>query len=292
MGMLQRCAWWVTVSAMASSAPVLAADRADAATTAACLKANDEAQQLRKRHQLSQSIERLKVCSQPNCPNAVQRDCMQWLHEVEAALPTLSFSAKNAAGEDLTSVSVWMDGTQLLESLTGTSVPVDPGQHTFRFDHDGEPSVSRDILVSEGDKARKIEVRFGAANQPTAVAKPIPIAPIVLSAVGGVALLSGLILYAERRGAIPEVCKDTTDVEVGGSHANQCQRGATQADVDQAKAAADVSYVGLGLALGGAATLAAGLSWLIIDRATPQSTQAARVRPAIGLGYLGLSGSF
>lgn len=261
-----------------------------------CLSTNDKAQSLRAEKKLREAREQLKVCSQTGCPSAVQRDCAQWLREVEAALPTLSFAAKDASGNDLTDVRVAVDGRVVVEELDGSSVPIDPGKHTFTFDHEGDATVTQELLVNEGDKARKIDVRFGApsagdnAEAPQQGGSTYSAAPFVLAGVGTLAMLGGFIFMANRNAAIPEECK-----QIPG----KCN-GVAEGDpkLDEATRLKNQSYVGLGIGIGGAVALAGGIAWFIAETVTApkrdaaSSSRAPRITPLLGLGYAGVGGTF
>ncbi len=268
-------------------------------STETCLSTNDKAQSLRTEKRLREAREQLKICSQPSCPSAVQKDCSQWLREVEAALPTLSFSAKGAEGDDLTDVKVSVDGNPLLEELDGSAVPVDPGKHSFRFDHEGEASVTQEILVNEGDKARRVEVRFGksetaprntSSGRQESGSRYSPY-PFILGGVGAAAMIGGFAFMANRNTQIPDNCK-----RVSG----RCD------DVDkddpilqEAASLKNQSYIGLGIGVGGAAVLAGGIVWFLVESVAPAKSKkpvdtrgTLRLQPALGFGYAGLSGSF
>lgn len=277
--------------------------RAGAVSTETCLSTNDKAQTLRNERKLREAREQLKICSQPSCPSAVQKDCSQWLREVEAALPTLSFAAKGADGGDLTNVRVSVDGRILLEQLEGSAVPVDPGKHTFRFDHDGDPTVSQDILVNEGDKARRIDVRFGPAEPPPgaspAAGEKVPASsgaryspyPFLLAGAGAVLMIGGFAFMANRNAEIPDNCKRVPGRCDGVENTDPILKEATSLK--------NQSYAGLGIGIGGAAVFAGGVVWFIIESLAPAKSQAPaaaatalRVKPLLGLGYAGLGGTF
>lgn len=263
-----------------------------------CLSTNDKAQSLRAEKRLREAREQLKVCSQTSCPSAVQRDCSQWLREVDAALPTLSFAAKDSSGNDLTKVRVAVDGHVMLEELDGSAIPIDPGKHTFTFDHEGDRSVTQDLLVNEGDKARKIDVRFGGGKTDAAPEGGTPTdgggskysaVPFVLGGVGIAAMVGGFIFMANRNAAIPDECKEV---------AGKC-KGVSDGDpkLDEATRLKNQSYVGLGIGVAGAVALAGGVAWFIAETvATPKRDANARLKPRVtpvfGLGYAGVGGTF
>lgn len=126
-----------------------------------CVNANESGQDLRQSGKLREARAALAVCMSPRCPRPVREDCAQRLADIEAALPTLVFIAKDADGNDLRDVRVGMDGQDLTAS-DGTAVAIDPGDHAFTFTKEGLPPATRDVVVHEGDKNRRIQVTLAA----------------------------------------------------------------------------------------------------------------------------------
>ncbi|MBN9162379.1 MAG: hypothetical protein BGO98_06095 [Myxococcales bacterium 68-20] len=118
------------------------------------------AQIQRKNGALKRARESLLVCVSDRCPAVLQPDCTRWLTEVEAALPSIAFAAKGTDGNDVTTVRVTMDGQPLTDTIDGKSIPVDPGSHTLRFEHEGEEPIEQTIIVREGEKARVVTVSW------------------------------------------------------------------------------------------------------------------------------------
>lgn len=270
--------------------------RAD--NTATCIATNENSQKLRREKKLREALEELKICSQPTCPSAVQRDCTQWMREVEAALPSVSFSAKDGAGTDLTDVRVDMDGQMILQQLDGSSVPVDPGKHTFKFSHEGDAEVAQEILVSEGDKARKIEVRFkGGAKAEGSEGPHHSAFPFVLGGVGVAGLITGTALFVVGKNRFPNECKG--DLTKNADGLTECGSG----DIpNRANSAVTQSNIGIGLLVGGSVALAGGITWFLVEQfstpATETPAEAARRRlkprvlPTFGLTSVGVQGTF
>src|SRR5579863_2417832 len=98
-----------------------------------CVTANESAQDLRRLSQLRAARTQLARCVSASCPGPVREDCAQRLTEVDLAMPTLVLVAKDKAGNDLSSVLVTMDGLPFADSLDGSAVQVDPGEHRFVF---------------------------------------------------------------------------------------------------------------------------------------------------------------
>jgi hypothetical protein len=166
-----------------------------------CASAHEQAQRTRKEGLLRASRDHLLVCAEDACPSVLRVECVKWLSEVDAAMPTVIPSAKDAAGNDLLDVSVSIDGTKVKDRLDGQAIPVDPGGHTFRFARQGQ-AVEQKILVREGEKRRAISVAFEAGaqppksdTQPATSSSSVPTATWFLGSLGVVAVGAGVGLY-------------------------------------------------------------------------------------------------
>jgi hypothetical protein len=163
-----------------------------------CASAYEQAQRTRKEGLLRASREHLLVCAEEACPAVLRNDCVKWLGEVDAAMPTVLLVARDDSGNDVVDVSVSIDGTKILDRLDGKAVAVDPGAHTFRFVRDGR-AVEQQVLVREGDKRRSVAVTFESEKStPRDHAPPASATPtgaIVLATLGVVAIGAGVGLY-------------------------------------------------------------------------------------------------
>jgi hypothetical protein len=149
--------------------------RADV-TRAQCIEANGQAQSLRREEKLAQARELLKLCGDPKCPGTVATDCTKRLDELEAAQPTIVFDVKDGSGRDIDVVKVSVDDRPLTEKLDGTPFQVDPGDHSFTFEVEGQPPVTQHFVLTEGQKARHESVVVGPPEAPPAPA-PAVVAP-------------------------------------------------------------------------------------------------------------------
>lgn len=142
-----------------------------------CVDASGQGQTLRDAHRLLEAREQLRICAQASCPIVVQRDCAAWLEQLDLALPTVVFDARDPAGNDISAASVTIDGRPLTTTLDGTALPVDPGEHTFTFEVAGQPPVTRTLVLKEGDKARRVPVVIGTAAGAGPSGAPVSPAP-------------------------------------------------------------------------------------------------------------------
>jgi len=148
---------------------------------AACTAAYVEAQSLRATHRLVEARERLRTCAQQEC-GAMMRgqmvaDCTGWLAQVDAAVPSIVFEVRDAAGADVTRVRVTLDGQLLTDRLDGTALPADPGEHTFRFETAGQGPVEKKLVIREGDKGRREAVTFATSAPPSGAEALTPAPP-------------------------------------------------------------------------------------------------------------------
>ena len=117
-----------------------------------CIAANGSAQDLRRAGKLREAREKLAVCVSESCPGPVREDCAQRLAEVDQAMPSIVFEAKDGAGNDVASVTVTMDGQRV--DKPGMPVQADPGEHRFVFEAEGMPRTEKTIVVREGERER------------------------------------------------------------------------------------------------------------------------------------------
>lgn len=140
-----------------------------------CIEANTRAQNLRHADKLVEARTQLLVCAREVCPGPVRSDCTRWLAEVDDSLPTVVLGAKDREGNDLVQVRVSVDGKVVSQSIDGRALPIDPGAHRFRFEEKGEPPVTRQVVIRQGQKNRAVDVTIGTAAEPApalAVSQP------------------------------------------------------------------------------------------------------------------------
>lgn len=268
------------------------------ADTEACLDAYDGNQRLRRAGELRAARAQLLVCSQAACPDPIRKECIRWLAEVDAAMPSVVFAAQDAAGHDVGAVQVQVDGVVVLEKLDGRAVALDPGERTVRWTSTDGSTVERRVVIREAQKRRLIEVRFApkpaaaaaptstsSAASPAKVQEPptepgddreIPTEAWVFGGIGAVGLAS--FGYFGWR-----AWWETDDLR------DSCAPNCDSSDVDGAKTKALVADVSLGVALVGAA----GAAYFVLRGEDKGSTPVdGRVEAVVGPGWLGLQGAF
>jgi hypothetical protein len=269
--------------------PAAAADP----TKAQCIAANDHAQEFRQAGKLSKAREQLLMCVAQSCPGPVREDCAQRLDELDKAMPTIVFAAKDAAGNDLVDVKVTIDGAPLADRLDGSSLKVDPGPHVFVFMWEGHPSVTKKLVLAEHEQARREVVVFGHAEMPHVESASPATAPVAAAsgssgidrktiafAVGGVGV-AGLIvgsIFGAVASSKWSAAKSDCGAGCGPNAPAQGEKGAAQSDA----IASTVAFV-----IGGV-LVAGGIALYVTAPANVTSGTGIRLTPAIGAGGGGL----
>lgn len=170
-----------------------------------CVASYDAAQKLKLAGKLVAAQKELRTCASAACPAIVTQDCSAWLRDVETITPTVIFAARDDAGQDVTDVTVTVDGAVVQTTLDGKALSIDPGPHVVRLSR-GEKSVEQKVLIAEGEKGRVVRVTLPASTNvatSTAPATPGDVAPSkrtipatswVLGGVGVAAIGVGTVL--------------------------------------------------------------------------------------------------
>jgi hypothetical protein len=288
---------------------VAGAARADDAAT--CGAAYEQGQALRAQHKLIAARQQLLACAAATCSQATRSDCQQWLGEVQQLQPTVLFDVTDDGGHPLTAVRVTMDGAPLVDHLDGTSMPIDPGTHTFVFTADGMTAATTTYPVRESLKDQRVQVTMKstaraatpssatpAVTSGTTTSNPTPTAPVddgaprpavarssplktVGFVVGGVGL-AGIILGSVFGGM---AISDNNDA--GCDPNNVCTNPQSRRD---AQGAATVSTIGF---VAGGVLLATGVALVIVGSkhhgGAAGSAAHVELAPAIGMGSAGFS---
>jgi hypothetical protein len=230
-----------------------------------CATAYEESQVARSEGRLRTARTRLNVCTRSECADFIRTDCARWLGEVEAALPTVVFSAK-AHGHETTDVAVTFDGEALVSRLDGRAIAVDPGRHVLEF-RGADGSVSMPIVLREGEKNRLLKVELAPppaepsaterSTEPHAGTSPWPAVLLGVGGVGVAGFATFGLLGSSRRS------------ELDGSCSPRC----SEAEIDEVRSKfllADVS-----LAVGVLALAGSGYLFWSASRDTAEQDAAA-----------------
>ncbi len=290
------------LAAAFACAGVLLGGRAHAAepTKDQCIDANETAQGLRKNEKLRDAEQRLMVCVSASCPGPVREDCAQRLTELRSLIPTIVFSVKDDADQDLSDVQVTMDDQPLTSKVDGTAIAIDPGPHHFVFEAAGRRKEERALVVREGEKDRHERIVLVAQGTATPVAAPAAesappasveapakdgktqrTAGFVVGGVGAAGLIVGgvfgIVSKSTYNGAVG-TCTPSTSPPTG------CSPGGLS-DRDKASTQAAVSTVAF---IAGGALLATGAVLVFT------APRGVTVSPTVGLrsAGVGVNGSF
>jgi hypothetical protein len=279
-----------------------------------CVAANESAQDLQRSEKLLEARGALQTCAAKACPRAVRQDCTDRLHAVESALPTVVFVAKDVGGADATQATLTVDGVLVPAAIDGSPIPFDPGQHTVTLSLQGRAPVVLRLSLSEGDRVQR-EVLFkapvaAAARAATDGSGDSPAAAGAPAAPHDTARSESHTLFARRMGwtAIGAGAAGVVLGTVFGfialakksSLKSACQGDgscppSSQADIDSLHVDAVAANISFAVGLLGLGT---GTALLLIfpeatqPETTPDRTSAIRVRPWVGVGDVGMLGSF
>lgn len=227
------------LAASALFGPVAHADETADGGKEACFSAYEGAQRLRKKRALIAARRELIACGGASCPSALRTDCVTWLAEVDQALPTVVFSVRGG-GVELPGARVLVDGALLEGAVTGTAVPLDPGEHTLRVEADGHEPLEQKLVAREGEKARAV----GVDLRPLATDESDPgisVPVIALAAVGALGLASFGFFAVKSHSA-------KSDLESCKGHCAEDEVDAVRRDQIIADVSLGVGLVALGVA--------------------------------------------
>jgi hypothetical protein len=156
-----------------------------------CIDANAKGQDLLHDGKWTAARAQFHACAASSCPKMLRADCTKRLDELDSEQPAIVFEAKDGAGNDLSVVSVTMDGATIANKLDGTSFRLDPGEHVFVFTAAGLPSVTKRLVLAERDQSRREVVVLGSAPVPAASVAAAPGAAAPLPSRGDAQLGGG-----------------------------------------------------------------------------------------------------
>ena len=195
---MRPAAFALVVAALVTSAR----SRADEPVSkAACVGAYEDAQKKRLAGDLPGAKLELQICGQDACPALVRTECVGWLREVEAAMPSVIVAVRTAAGADVTTAKISVDGQPLRPRAPGEAVEVTPGLRKFRVEVAGEAPLERDVVIQTGEKNRVISLVIDGAPNEDARVPPmprdgLPAPTIVLGVIGVASLAAGITVDA------------------------------------------------------------------------------------------------
>lgn len=277
LGALLGC---VLVVAIPGTAPAAEPDKSG--DRAVCADSYRNAQMHRQKGALRRARESLLLCMSDRCPSVLQPDCMRWLTEVEAAMPTVTFAAKGVDGKDVTDVRVTLDGQPLRDLLDGKALSIDPGTHSLRFEHGAEAPVDQSLVIREGEKARVIGVSWakvpardeGAAERTSVRASSGPPASAwVFGSIGVASLATFGVLAVHGMGRRRDLQKE-------------CFGSCEQSKIDSVKTELTIADVALG-----AGILSVGIATVLFltSGGSSEKPAAAAKAPAMQRVWVGVA---
>jgi hypothetical protein len=233
-----------------------------------CEQAFEQAQGLQRDSKYLAANREVLKCANPTCGEVIFSECSKMYQDLQAAIPTLVFSARDAqTNTDRSDVIVSMDGQEIARRLEGKPVPIDPGSHRFKFSILGRNPVEQTLVIVAGEKFRQTSVVFEATAPSAGGSEPvsanrgrsIPTASYVLGGVG----LAGLGAFGVLRLLASSDYNSTEE---------RCSPACPQSDLDRIKTKYAISNVAAGV--GGAALAGA----LVVYFATPRNSHDAALR--------------
>jgi len=250
---------------------------ADPMTKDQCIDAHSRGQTLRDTGKLSEARELFLKCAQSGCPSLIQGDCARFADETTRTVPSVTFVARDAKGNDIVDTIVFVDDLQVAERLDqGKSFDVDPGEHTVRFLH-RDKKVEQKIVVHQGERERLIVGTFPdlGAPEPSAPtptppasvepAAPTPkddkpkqnLGPILVTSGGVVVLATGVVLAVVGLGKVPSQCSYWS---------KDCSAAPGNPVFDDAKSGARLVNAGIIVGSVGLAAIAGGVIWSFVEK--------------------------
>lgn len=242
--------------AFADPAPSSAAE-SPKISKSTCVSEYVAAQQDRLDGHLSSAQAHLQVCAQATCPPAVNVDCVQWLREIGALLPTVIFVARSPDGKDVPQARVFVD--EHAELVDGRALSLDPGDHSVRVEAPGFSPTSEQLFVQQGERNRSITVTLQPSASTRVAHRGPPITAYVLSAAGIATVAIGAIVLASG-------IHDAKHLQAS------CKPNCSDDEVDSARAKIVVGNVGVGLGV----AAVAGAVWVYLAQSPSTSRSAAR----------------
>lgn len=274
-----RWVWAGVLVAAVSAPPVAWAQEADEEAKQRCVDAHVAAQRSRIQGRLVQAKQELLSCASAACPAVLRDECLQWLPEVLAGLPSVRLEASDQDGAPVALTALWVDGEAAPVPMEGMQVALDPGRHLLRALADSGTEAEVLVELHAGETDRVVRFTFPPAVQEprpsqTATTTPAPVreppakadnpaSPWLYGLVGvGVASATSFGIFAVR-GRMKQ-----KDLETG------CAPRCDQQDVDamrQDYLVADLSLLAGVAAISGAAILHLGSDDSVDLAASPMS---------------------
>jgi hypothetical protein len=244
---------------------------------AECADAFEQSQRLRNSFRYLQASAEALRCASLLCGAALSEACGGLYSDLQTATPSIVFGARSDDGSELGKVVVRIDSNALGASIDGTPLLLDPGNHEFTFTAIGFRPLRKTVVVLAGERFRPIVAVLtkaestgaqgplvGEQSLAPAPRQGIPVASYVLGGVG-IAGFAGFVGFR------------VAGASDYAALARDCEPTCSRTSVDAARQKYVLSYVGL--AVGGAASIAAVTLYLVSAHQTSRQVATLQLRP-------------
>lgn len=154
----------VGLAAASLSRPSLA----DEPEKARCAAAYEHAQELQRTDALTAARKQLVICSE-TCPGRLRRDCLTWIDDVDALMPTIVLHPRDSEGRPVEQARVTLDGELLTETIDPNApLSVDPGTHVLRFERPDLVPAEVRFTVHGAERGREVAITLWRRPPPAA----------------------------------------------------------------------------------------------------------------------------
>lgn len=228
-----RLGWLAGVALLTAMAPGSAsAAPTSAPSKAACIEAYKSSQELSRSGALTKARSAALVCARAPCPAVLQKDCADWVADIQQRVPTVIVVLHDEGGRDVAVARVEVDGVEVATRLDGRPIEVDPGEHKVQVTAEGRPPLELSIIAREREKGREVLFSFeppktaspllvpleGAGPEDKPRARPLPWTFWAATGVSGAALAgfgvfgaSGLALRGDLDACRPNCSQERID---------------------------------------------------------------------------------
>lgn len=144
--------------------PMVPAHAAAAQDVEACLEAHERAYVARDAGDMLTTTAELRLCAASDCPPLVQRDCVEWLADVERSIPTVLVKI-TVEGSDKKPERFWIDDIEM--DVPDEPLKLNPGNHVFRATaRVGSEMLTRELSVLVQPSVRRQQITLDISEDP------------------------------------------------------------------------------------------------------------------------------
>jgi hypothetical protein len=145
-----------------------------AADAKQCVQQNNNAAELRGKHQMLAARDAYRACvAETECPAVVRSECDAALTDIRTSIPTLLVAVLDDQGHDLPGATLVVDGHPV--AIDGSALEVDPGRHELTASR-GTWVSHLQVMAIENDGNRRIGMVLRA---PEAVREDAAASPVI-----------------------------------------------------------------------------------------------------------------